>query len=421
MTIRRFRNCAIALGVASTLSVAGTSVRAAAAAVKQAAASSDAEVVVKLAPESGANIADVARDYRLRVVKDVLASHGIYLMAITPTAPGSKAKPPKPKELADRLSKDARLSWAEPNFDTDASDDRFHAWPEGFPNFVGTDPALWLGQPAAVQLGLDEAHRLSTGAGVVVAVLDTGVDRNHPALAGRLDPAWDYVDDDPDPTDSPDNIDNDGDGLIDEAYGHGTHVAGIVALVAPDARILPARVLNADGRGNVFAVAAAIDDVVDAGANVINLSFGTEDNTTSKVLNEAIVRAQHAGVAVVASSGNGGSDVHRFPAALKDVFAVAGTDAADTGLAGFSNRGNWVAAAAPATAIVSAVPGGGYASWSGTSMAAPFVSGQIALIHSRSPRSTAKQVRDDISHTAHKLNGKPAPGAVDILASLQRL
>ena len=406
--------------VAGLCVVALPSMRATAAGAKKASSPGDTQVVIELAPSAGASVADIESDYGLRVVKDVLASHGIYLMTAAPNNPDPKAK--KAKDLAKALSRVVRLRWAEINYDTDASDDRYHAWPDGFPNFVGTDPALWLHQQAATELGLDAVHQLSTGAGTVVAVLDTGVDPNHPALAGRLGPAWDYVDDDAIPTDERDNADNDGDGLVDEAFGHGTHVAGIVALVAPGARILPARVLNADGRGNVFTVAAAIDDVVDAGATVINLSFGTEDNTASKVLDEAIVRAQHAGVAVVASSGNGGSDVHRFPAALKDVFAVAGTNATETGLASFSNRGKWVAAAAPATAIVSAVPGGGYASWSGTSMAAPFVSAQIALIHGVSRRSTAKQIRDLIVHSSRQLgNGKNNPGTVDILASLQQL
>jgi subtilisin family serine protease len=241
-------------------------------------------------------------------------------------------------------------------------------------------------------------------------------------LAGRLGRAWDYVDDDNDPTDRRDGKDNDNDGLTDEAFGHGTHVAGIVALVAPDATILPSRVLDADGRGNVFLVAQAIADVVEDGADVINLSFGTEDNTDSKLLKDAISHAQHQGIVVVASAGNNGSTARRFPASAHNVIAVAGAGAAATGLASFSNRGTWVRVAAPSTDIVSAIPGGGYAAWSGTSMAAPFVSGEAALIKQSSRKSDPKTVLDAIfgSLTKFRTGQKDDPGLVDLVASLRR-
>jgi subtilisin family serine protease len=377
------------------------------------------EVVVKLDVSTGVTVADIEAAYGLTVLKDVLGSRHIYLMA-----PDAKAgaKPKTAKEWAAKLSKDARLEYAEPNFATDASDDRFHAWPSGDPEFVGTDPSTWLRQPVVAELALDAVHARANGAGVTVAVLDTGIDVTHPALAGRLRIGWDYVGDDRDPAEARDGLDSDGDGHVDEAFGHGTHVAGIVALVAPAARIMPVRVLDANGRGNVFAVAEALADVVADGADVVNLSFGTEDNVESKVMKDAISRAEKAGVVVIASAGNTASSSPRFPASNDKVIGVGGEDASMTRLAWFSNRGNWVRATAPSEGIVSAVPGGGYARWSGTSMAAPFVSGQAALIHQLRPRLSSKQVRDAVVMSEHQLtDGSPKERAIDILASIVRL
>ena len=279
------------------------------------------EYVVKLDTLVGRDIASLAADYDLRVVKDVLASRGIYLLAARSSA---SSKQPAAKPVRDMLAKDVRVEWVELNEFIDASDDRFHAWPNGAPRSVGVDPGVWLHQAAVTQLRLDEVHQLSTGRGVIVAILDTGIDRKHPVFANQLVAGWDYVDDDQDPTDRKDFTDNDDDGVADEAFGHGTHVAGILSLVAPSVKILPARVLDADGRGNVFAVAEAIHDVVESGARVINLSFGTDTSTESHLLRDAIADTQHSNVIVVASAGNTGTTNRRFPAAFHKVVAVAG-------------------------------------------------------------------------------------------------
>ena len=378
------------------------------------------QIVVKIDLEANVRIAEIERDYRLITVRSVLASHGLYLMEAV-LAPDKK--PDAAKKLAESLTKDRRIEYAEPNFLTNASDDRFHAWPDGDPTYLGTDPAVWQNQPVVAKLALGQVHQRTTGAGQVIAVLDTGIDPSHPAIVGSLLPAWDYVTDDPQPTDERDGIDNDSDGRVDEAFGHGTHVAGIVRLIAPSAMIMPARVLNSDGTGNVFAVAEAIDDVVRNGATVINLSFGTADNEESKLLKEAIRRAQKDGVIVVASAGNSGTTDHRFPASAKGVIAVAGSNLTSTKLSWFSNRGGWVDTAAPSQNIVSAVPGGGYAAWSGTSMAAPFVSGQVALIDSLRRKSDLKQLVDTIDKSSDRLRDgrNDDPRLIDILASVDRL
>jgi subtilisin family serine protease len=379
-----------------------------------------AQFVIKLDPVVGTTVGDIEHDRGVHVVKSVLASRGIYLVEATASAGASKKAA---KALSEALSKDQRLLWAEPNDAIDASDDRFHAWPEGDATYVGDNPSLWQHQAAATTLQLGAAHQLSTGEGAIVAVLDTGIDTSHPVFAGKLLPAWDYVDDDSDPSDVADSADNDGDLAVDEAFGHGTHVAGIVALVAPEAQIIPARVLDADGRGNVFVVAEAINDVVNAGAKVINISFGTADLTDSKLLKDAIAEAKQRGAVVVASAGNSASTTRRFPASIDKVISVAGLDSSESRLATFSNRGAWVFTAAPSSEIVSAVPGGGFAAWSGTSMAAPFVSGEVALIFGRQPGANVDHILKTVSSSCTKLrNGaKGDPPSVDILASLQRL
>lgn len=380
------------------------------------------QVVVKLAEPEADSMTAVAQDFGFRVVKGLLESRQIFLVEPAQVAAGKGDQSKLAKDLVTKLSKDGRVEWAEINAAIDASDDRFHAWPEGDPTYIGTDPAVWLDQPAATQLVLDVVHQQSTGEGVTVAVLDTGVDRQHPALVDRLGDAWDYVDDDNDPTENRNGSDEDGDGAVDEAYGHGTHVAGIVALVAPNAKILPARVLDADGRGNIFVVAQAIEDVVAAGADVVNLSFGTEDNSESKLLKDAIAHAQAHGAVVVASAGNSGSTSKRFPASAHNVIAVGGESASASSLASFSNRGDWVKIAAPSSAIVSAVPDGGFAAWSGTSMAAPFVSGQVALLRGTTDQSNPKGIVEAIykSSVRFRSGNKGDPNMMDILNSLDR-
>jgi len=137
------------------------------------------------------------------------------------------------------------------------------------------DPQPFAAQWAAQAIHLADAHRISTGAGIRVAVLDTGVDWQHPALAGKLLPGFDFVDFDVDPSEVG--------SVANRSFGHGTHVTGLVALVAPDARIMPLRILDADGVGNAWVLAEAMLHAVDPdgnpttddGAHVINLSVSS--------------------------------------------------------------------------------------------------------------------------------------------------
>jgi subtilisin family serine protease len=281
---------------------------------------------------------------------------------------------------------------------------------------------------------LPEAHRISRGAGTRIAVLDTGVDRHHPALAGRLLPGFDFVDYDPDPSEE-------GSGA-DRSYGHGTHVAGLLALAAPEARIMPLRILDRDGVGNTWVLAEALLHAVDPdgnpatddGAHVINLSISTLQKTEliNKVadlvscekkpkspkdddddqLDDGDVASpadrarcsSFGGAVVVAAAGNRGSDkVFEYPAAEKSdlLLSVAASDEAGR-LASFSNYG-WVKLAAPGDRITSTVPGGGYATWGGTSMAAPLAAGAAALLRSANPGLKPKDVARRLQERAAKL------------------
>jgi subtilisin family serine protease len=386
---------------------------------KKAVTLNNRQIVVKLRP--GIGVAAINARYGTRTASVLLASHRVYLLEIPADA---AAKDPKKaaEQTAKAIARDSRVAFSEVNKAADsAQDERFHHWPRGGPTCTGSDPARYADQPAVADLELGRAHRVATGAGSVVAVLDTGVAIRHPALAPRIAPGgYDYVSDDRWPGEVADGVDQDGDGLTDEGYGHGTFVAGIAALVAPDARILPMRVLDSEGRGNVFVVAEAIFDAVDAGADVLNLSFGTAARVDSALLRDALHDATKAGVVVVAAAGNDGSSGQHFPAAAAGVVSVGAMNAAETHLAWFSARGPWVDLAAPGVDITSTLPCG-YGSWSGTSMATPFVSGAAALLGERWGTSAKSDRARRLQDGADKMHGTDVrSGVVDVVRSLER-
>jgi subtilisin family serine protease len=295
---------------------------------------------------------------------------------------------------------------------------------------IGT-PDAYAAQWAGTALNLDAAQTLSIGRGVTVAVLDTGVDYSHPALAGRLQAGWDFVDGDADASESGTSA--------DAAWGHGTHVAGLVAMTAPGAMIRPLRVLDANGQGNAWAIAEAMLYAVDPdgnpgtndGAQVINLSLGTPAQTEwMRVIGNLVTCstpdtlepaddmsdpgydsdkarcAVSAGPVVIAGAGNNAS-IQRFYPAAEDVYAMVSVAAthANGGLADFSNYGKWITLAAPGAQITSTMPGGIYGTWSGTSMAAPMVAGTAALVRSLAPRMPAKDIVRCLENTSSRIAG----------------
>lgn len=367
------------------------------------------EVVVKLDPVSGATIEQVNATYGTTTIKALLGSRGIYLLAPPPVSDADA--------VVAAMSGDARLHYVEPNFPNEAPEGNpLYKWSGSVPTWLGTSQTRYNTQYAGGLLGLPAAHQRSRGAGAVVAVLDTGAQLDHPALSGRLAAGgYDFVDDDASPAEVRDRTDNDRDGRVDEGFGHGTHVAGVVALVAPDARVLPLRVLDSDGVGSVFTAAEAVLHAQASGADVVTMSFGT--TAESKVLGEAIEQVLGQGVVVVASAGNTGTRQEQYPAADDDVLGVTSTGKTDV-LSGFANRGPWIAVAAPGEAIVSTFPVGGYARWSGTSMAAPFVAGQAALLRGADQGVSVDAVRSAIQSTAVPLGPDAGAGRIDVARSL---
>lgn len=250
---------------------------------------------------------------------------------------------------------------------------------------IELDP-LGAEQWALTAIGAPPAWTVTDGDGVTIAVVDTGVDLDHPDLVDRLVPGWDFVDGDDEP---------------DDPHGHGTHVAGIAAAsadgnggmgVAPAASIMPLRVLDEQGSGDDADIAAAIDWAVEHGADVINLSLGDTGilGRISKggVVNQSIRTATDAGVIVVAASGNEGATGRQYRLGV-EVVVVNATDRDGT-VAAFSNVGDSRAISAPGVDILSTAPIGpstlwpegseGWESLDGTSMATPVVAGVAALV-----------------------------------------
>jgi len=371
------------------------------------------QIVIKLAQSSGDDLFGINQTYGT-ITLATLPNHSDIVLLQTPL--GASVE-----QLVQVMSRDVRLLYAELNYinenPEDGSSDRIYGW---------GDESTMNNQSSARALQLESAHSFSQGGGSLVAILDTGVQLNHPALANNIEAlGYDFVDNDLQPADEANGLDDDGDGRVDELYGHGTHIAGIVHLVAPEARLLPLRVLNSDGRGNNFRTASAIVYAAQRGADAINLSLGTSQQ--SLLLRDAVEEAARLGAVVVAAAGNLNTTVKQYPAAEACAIAVTSVNSFDK-KSSFSNYGDWIGVVAPGEEIYSAAPLNAYAVWSGTSMATPFVVGQAALLRGANPQLTIEEVGLLIGGTAASLdNRNPAyraqlgQGRIDFLASLESL
>jgi subtilisin family serine protease len=371
--------------------------------------------VVKLATSSADDLLRINQTYGT-ITLAVLPNHADIFLLQAPLGTDIE-------KLVETMLSDARLLYAELNYinesTEDGSTDRIYGW-------GGTSSSTMWSQNSAKTMQLESAHNFSRGGGTLVAILDTGVQSDHPALSNSLEAlGYDFVDNDLAPVDEANGLDDDGDGRIDELYGHGTHVAGIVHLVAPDARLLPLRVLNSDGRGNTFRTASAIVYAAHRGADAINLSLGTPEQ--SVLLREAVNEAARFGAVVVAAAGNLNTAAPQYPAAEGCAIGVTSVNASDK-KSSFANYGDWIGVAAPGENIYSALPVNAYASWSGTSMATPFVAGQAALLRGANQQLTLDEVGLLIGGTADSLDkrnpaywGRLGEGRIDLLASLESL
>ncbi|MEJ9227105.1 S8 family peptidase [Priestia aryabhattai] len=230
---------------------------------------------------------------------------------------------------------------------------------------------------------------------IKIAIVDTGVQLNHPDLTSKLLPGYNFVDGNTNPSDG---------------NGHGTHVAGIAAAatnnvsgiagMAPLSSILPLRALDNTGSGTLTNIANAIIYAADQGSQVINLSLGGSQGSVT--LENAINYAWDKGSTILAAAGNEGTNTLTYPAYYENAIAVASTDSNDQ-KSSFSNYGTWVEVAAPGSNILSTYIGSNYAYLSGTSMACPHVAGLAALLAAQGKNNV--EIREDIQSTADPILG----------------
>lgn len=282
--------------------------------------------------------------------------------------------------------------------------------------------ALATGDPnAGQQFALDVveaagAWQVNAGSkSVVVAVIDTGVQLDHPDLEQQI---WNNT------AETMNGIDDDGNGRIDDLVGwnfvsdtnnpsdddnHGTHVAGIVAAIrgnnvgiagAANVSIMPIKVLGADGTGPSSGIVEGIRYAMNNGATVINMSLTSPE--PSQAIQDACNEAAQRDIVIVGAAGNHQLNTLEFPAGFDSVIAVGATDINDQ-LADFTNVGPGIEIVAPGVGILSTVRGSNYDVMDGTSMASPLVAGIAALIRSAEPNLTAEQVRGRLTATADDL------------------
>lgn len=290
-----------------------------------------------------------------------------------------KGKVPR---MIKRINRLKEIEYVEPNFIYKASfipNDSYFPYQYG-PQKINA-PTAW--------------DRTQSNQSIKIAIIDTGVQLNHPDLASKLLTGYDFV--------SGDSFPNDGN-------GHGTHVAGIAAAitnnqrgiagVAPLASILPVRVLDNNGTGTLSDIANGIIFAANQGAHVINLSLGSTQGAVT--LQNAINYAWNKGSVLVAAAGNSGVNVPNYPAYYSNVIAVASTDSEDR-KSSFSNYGSWVQVAAPGTDVLSTYTSGWYSYLSGTSMASPHVAGIAALLADQGKNN--QEIRNIVQSTADPIPG----------------
>ncbi|MFM8657827.1 MAG: S8 family peptidase, partial [Chthoniobacterales bacterium] len=261
------------------------------------------------------------------------------------------------------------------------------AEPDYIANIILTpnDPYYSAYQWHLPKVSAPSAWDTTTGSSAVtVAVVDSGVQANHPDLVGRVLAGYDFVNNDSDPAD-----DN----------GHGTAVAGVAAAKGNDGigvagaawnvAILPVKTMNSSGSGSYSAIANGITYSADRGAKIINLSLG--GTLSSSTLQNAVSYAWNKGSLLVAAAGNNGSSTTVYPAAYPNVVAVSATTSADT-LASFSSYGSFVDLSAPGQDITTTWIGSSYVTISGTSFSSPLTAGVAALALSRTPALSNAQI-----------------------------
>jgi thermitase len=333
------------------------------------------EVVVRFSPRPApAEVAKLLKEVDGKIKRDF----GNAMMI--------KSKSLTTKQLMKRFAEHPDSVYAEPNFLL-------------LPNRVPNDTYYKVYQWNLPLIGMEQSWEVTQGrSDVIVAVVDTGIDLNHPEFQGKLVGGYNVIADNKIPQD-----DN----------GHGTHVAGVIAAKTNNgdgiagmswySKLMPIKAIGADGSGTAFDIAQGIHWATDHGAAVINLSVG--NYTSSAALQEACRYAFDRNVVLVAASGNDATNQPSYPAAYKEVLSIAAVDH-ERRRADFSNFGEYVDVAAPGVDIPSTYIYSDYAALSGTSMACPHVAALASLIRSVQPGMKNTDVMQLIRRSATDL-GNP--------------
>lgn len=310
--------------------------------------------------------------------------------------------------LADMIALRPNVIYCRPNYLLYAPEPVQASQP--FIDEVGGD--IYPQQTAVQTLKLDSAHEYTTGSSITVGVIDGGIDFNHEILQTNVISGYDYIDND--------SLAQDESG--GGSSGHGTFVAGIIRLVAPHAQIMAFRVLDTAGAGDGFHIAEAITEAAAANCEILNLSFIMSGQHPS--IEAAIEFAKSNEVLVVAAAGNDSSEVDKYPASSVHTLSVTAVDSFGV-KADFANYGTSIDLVAPGTGIYASFIGDQYARWDGTSFAAPFVSGQAALLYAMSPGAGWQEIHNSICSLAVNIDslnpayaGKLGFGLIDPLATI---
>jgi subtilisin family serine protease len=370
-------------------------------------------ILVRVQP--GVDAGRLANDYKT-VILDHPSGTNLYSFRVPSTTTETT--------FAAKVRADARVMYTETDnyvVSPEVGGEPFH-----FAFDLSSAATTFVNSATYVQVGMGEINSNNvgtkpaygaTGKGIVIAVLDTGATFTHKDLVGHYLIGYNAIQPGLPPNEA-------ADGFANYEVGHGTMIAGIIARLAPQAKIMPIRVLNGDGSGSLLNLVKGVRYATNHGANVISMSFGV--SIKSSALDEALGEAQSAGITLVASAGNDNrSDMVVSPTVTRGTIPVAAVDA-NNKKSSFSNYGSFVKVSAPGANIRSTYYNGGYASWSGTSFAAPFVAAEAALILSVKPTLSSGSVESIIRNTARDIDsvnpaykGKLGKGVIDIASAVR--
>ncbi len=326
-------------------------------------ASAQTSIICRVTP--GTNPAQIATKY------------GLTLQDSTSGAPFALYAATDERTLGN-LKHDPSIVWLEDDCDVVSPEDESKGKPTkggGLPAVGSRSTLQTINKNLLRQINWNKTLSLSSGRTVKLAILDTGLAPKQTTLWAKVDASMNAVEPDQPAYDIPQGTDSNGNGIVDEAVGHGTMIAGIVDQVAPQVHLVVARVADSDGSATGWRVIKGLAFAVTSGAEVANVSLGTLLEVPA--LSDVIDWCTENNLLVVAPIGNNGQSAACYPAKFGDVICVGGLDAVNR-KAWFSNWHTSCAISAPAIGFASQFWDGSLAVWSGTSFASPVVAAAVA-------------------------------------------